>query len=255
MNFINFDYQGKLIQKREDSYINLTQMCVANNKKLNDFLRLKSTKAYLDSLSVATGIPVAQIIEVINGAQTWGHKLISIRLAQWISSDFSVWCDAHIFNLIETGSTSIDIDPIDKMIELEKLKKETAKYTKESKELDQAMLVMHGKETVLALRGCVDQVVEVEKPTIEVIDERHNLKYAGQTLKQIASYLNKTRGYSLKSGGHVERILEEAGEQGLIGTIPRTAPAKYVPEENLPEAVNAVIAIVESKRQLLLGES
>lgn len=129
-----------------------------------------------------------------------------------------------------------------------------AKYEKESKEIDQAMLTIHGTEITLALRGHADQIVETEKPTIEVIDERHNLRYAGQTLKQIATYLNKTHGYKIKSGGEIERILEEAGEQGLIGSIPRTVPAKYVPEENLEEAIATIKSILEPRRQLLLGE-
>jgi hypothetical protein len=45
-------------QRREDGYINLTKMAQANGKKLNDYLRLETTKAFLDELSTVTGIPV-----------------------------------------------------------------------------------------------------------------------------------------------------------------------------------------------------
>lgn len=57
----NFDYNGKLIQARtSDGYINLTQMCQANDKLLADYTRLKSTKAYLEVISDDMGIPISQ---------------------------------------------------------------------------------------------------------------------------------------------------------------------------------------------------
>lgn len=139
-------------------------------------------------------------------------------------------------------------------LEIAKQNAIAAVASKESRELDHLMFTVHGKEAVLALRGKEDQIVETEKPTIEVIDERHNLKYAGQTLKQLADYLNKVYGFKIKSGAALEKLLEEVGEQGLIGTIPRTVPAKYIPEENLKEAERIIIAKLQHNRQLLLGE-
>lgn len=44
--------------------------------------------------------------EGVNGG-TWGHPSLAINLARWISAEFSVWCDGHIFNLLATGSTSV----------------------------------------------------------------------------------------------------------------------------------------------------
>ena len=60
MNMIqNFDYNGQLIQRRADGFINASQMCQTNNKLLADWSRLKSTKSYVAELSVAMGIPIA----------------------------------------------------------------------------------------------------------------------------------------------------------------------------------------------------
>ena len=105
----NFNYNGRIIAQREDGFINLTQMCESNGKRIDNFLRLKQTKEYISSLENSLTSEVVQKKEgnsVDSG--TWGHPSLAINLARWISSDFAVWCDAHIFNLMKTGSTSIE---------------------------------------------------------------------------------------------------------------------------------------------------
>jgi hypothetical protein len=133
-NLTVFEYQGRAIQVREpDKFCNLTQMCQAGGKKAGDFLRLESTKAYILELESTTGITAIDCkvggLDAKGG--TWGHKLLAIRCAQWISPKFAVWCDAHIFNLMQTGQTNLAIDPLEEMrlkIELAKIEsqKETA---------------------------------------------------------------------------------------------------------------------------------
>ena len=76
MKMIIHDVNGLQIgQRREDGYINLTKMAKANNKKINDYLRLDTTKAFLDELSTVTGIPVDLLTE-INKLE---NLIISIR--------------------------------------------------------------------------------------------------------------------------------------------------------------------------------
>lgn len=115
----NFNYNGSIIQKRQDGYINMTQMCSANGKLVADFLRLKQTKAYLAELSTVMGIPITQLYQVIQGGNedqgTWGHPLLSLRCAQWINAQFAVWCDGHIFHLMETGETNLGVDPLEEI--------------------------------------------------------------------------------------------------------------------------------------------
>lgn len=135
----NFDYNGQLIQRRADGFVNLTQMCQANKKQINDFFRLKSTKEYLAALESETGIPVTELYQGFQGGNssqgTWGHPLVALRMAQWISPQFAVWCDAHIFNLMSTGKTSLDIDPIEEM----KLKIELARLENQKVQADLAL--------------------------------------------------------------------------------------------------------------------
>jgi hypothetical protein len=68
MKIINHEVNGLQIgQRREDGYINLTKMAKANGKKINDYLRLETTKAFIDELFLVAGIPVSKIIQVKKG--------------------------------------------------------------------------------------------------------------------------------------------------------------------------------------------
>lgn len=65
------------------SYVNVTQMCQANEKQFNDYSRLEITKAYLDGLSADTGIPVSGLVITIKGGNdkqnqgSWAHPEVA----------------------------------------------------------------------------------------------------------------------------------------------------------------------------------
>lgn len=109
---INLSYNGYEINQREsDGYVNATQMCKVVGKKVNDWTRTKETKAYINGVAVVTEIPATELIVSIQGGDpssqgTWIHPKLAICLGRWISVDFALWCDQHIRQLIETGSTS-----------------------------------------------------------------------------------------------------------------------------------------------------
>jgi len=50
---------------------------------------------------------------------------------------------------------------------------------------------MHGKPFLALIDGNSDAVVEIEKPTLEVVDERHNVSFKGQTLNQLRKEIGK----------------------------------------------------------------
>lgn len=73
----NFEYNGTIISKREDGFINLTQMCQANGKQLGHWRSLKSTKLYIENILTEDGIRISDILHVQKGGQpvlqgTWG---------------------------------------------------------------------------------------------------------------------------------------------------------------------------------------
>jgi len=105
-NLAVFDYNGQTISRRQNGFINLTQMCQANGKRLDNWTRLKQTQDYIRILANSLTSEVVYSEEGVNGG-TWGHPSLAINLARWISPEFAVWCDGHIFDLMSTGSTAI----------------------------------------------------------------------------------------------------------------------------------------------------
>jgi hypothetical protein len=105
-NLAVFNYNGQTISRRHDGFINLTQMCQANDKRIDNWTRLKQTQDYTRVLGNSLTSEVVCSEEGVNGG-TWGHPSLAINLARWISPEFAVWCDGHIFNLMSTGTTAI----------------------------------------------------------------------------------------------------------------------------------------------------
>jgi len=120
-----------------------------------------------------------------------------------------------------------------------------------------SMTALHGVPTTLCLMGRDNAIVEVEKPVIEVIDDRHNqqTKYSGQTCAQLKDYMKKRFGITFKSGADVQRILEEVEAKtgiSLLGSMPRSVPSFYVPEENSEKAIEYLRN--PKNWQMLLGQ-
>ena len=194
----NFEYNNTVISRREDGYINLSSMCRANSKKLNDFTRLKSTKAYLQELARVWGIPVNEILVINSTNDTWGHPSVAISLARWISAGFAVWCDAHIFNLMESGSTSLEIDPIAEMklkIELARLEAKKAKYENETLLLRKYVSEELPKPIGDRILG-VTEIKEIEYRDRIILDE--DIINDGSTVTK--AYLCDRYGFVTKKG-------------------------------------------------------
>lgn len=97
LDILQHDYNGLAIpQRAKDGYVCLTAMAQPFNKKVNHFLVLKQTKAFLSALSSDTGIPASALIVVLKGGSsgnqgTWAHPDVSIKFAAWLSPEFEVW--------------------------------------------------------------------------------------------------------------------------------------------------------------------
>ena len=118
-------------------------------------------------------------------------------------------------------------------------------------EKTESLAAFHGVATALILMGRSDEVVEVEKPTIEIIDEKHNVTFRGQTLTQVAAFLEKRYGIRFKSGADIARYLRKHKRDDLIAQTKRSISSEYIPEEFLSEAYKV---LSNGNKQLLLGE-
>jgi len=109
----NLSYNGQLIEQRDsDNFVSLTQMCKINGEKITHWLSAKSTQYYIHAVASDTGIPASDLIEIRKGGESfeqgsWGHPLVALHLAQWISPPFHVWCNQHIKTLVTDGITTI----------------------------------------------------------------------------------------------------------------------------------------------------
>ena len=121
----------------------------------------------------------------------------------------------------------------------------------ESKKVDNAMLTMHGAPVVLALRGMSNQVIEQEKRTTEVIDEKTGARFYGMTATQLKDLIAQKYGIKYKSGAEIIRYLESQDMGHLVAQTPRRVLSDYIPDEFVDEAVKV---LTTGNRQMLLGE-
>ena len=105
-------------QRTRDGYINATAMCKATNKLLADYLRLSSTKSYLEGLSVDMGIPISVLVQIQKGGKsgdqgTWVHPEIAVDIGQWCSVPMRIAVNRWVVDWMSSGRNPLaDIDRV-----------------------------------------------------------------------------------------------------------------------------------------------
>jgi hypothetical protein len=90
-------YNGCSFEQRDsDGMVNLSAMCRAHGKSIADWARKGGSKAYVAALASVMGFPRSKFLvsnRVGDPAQrgVWGHPLVAIAVAQWLSPEFCVW--------------------------------------------------------------------------------------------------------------------------------------------------------------------
>lgn len=141
---------------------------------------------------------------------------------------------------------AIDVEGLrlDQLIQLEQLRYDNTRLTMD-------LATMHGKEFALAAIGRGDQVVEVERPIIEVIDKSCGDKRRGMTAVQLNNYLKQKTGNGFKSGAALVRALEKVAPE-LIDLIQRPINQEFIHEENIESAFKLLSR--GEQKQLRIGE-
>lgn len=88
-------------------YVNVTQMCQANQKQWGHYAALDSTKAYWEGLSKSIAIPIDLLVITITTGKneqrgTWVHPEVAIDCAQWVSVEFRIWANRALRQLISS---------------------------------------------------------------------------------------------------------------------------------------------------------
>jgi|GEM_PF-2735876 len=83
---VQHEFNGNPIRQRvSDDYVSLTDMAKVEGKLIADYLRLESTKAYIQALSDETGIPIVSLIVTKGGrgGGTFAHPHLAAHAGQW----------------------------------------------------------------------------------------------------------------------------------------------------------------------------
>lgn len=112
-SIINFDYKGNQIsfERGKDVMVNLTSMAKPfPEKNLTQIVNSQEISDYCNSLSKLQNHSLADLLIVRRGGNnkgTWAHRLVAIRVAQKLNSDFAVWVDLKINELFFNGVATI----------------------------------------------------------------------------------------------------------------------------------------------------
>jgi phage antirepressor YoqD-like protein len=110
-----YDYNGFPVQFDEVNgriMANATTMAAPFGKQPKDWLKTEKAKNYIETIGRKVLIPDYEIVVVKsgspdNGGGTWIHEKLILRFAQFLSTDFEIWCDDKIAELIRNGRVEL----------------------------------------------------------------------------------------------------------------------------------------------------
>lgn len=95
--------------------VNATQMAKPFYKRVAEWLRLPSSKEFINVLGATReygrldAVPMGfshRLVETINGVGTWMHEDVALEFARWLSPHFAIWCNDRIKELMRHGITA-----------------------------------------------------------------------------------------------------------------------------------------------------
>lgn len=103
-DLVKATYHDLSVSFTEAAWFNATAVAERFGKSPVEWLRLPSTKEYVEALERRYGkIPYVKSsrARADRGGGTWLHPKLAIRFAQWLDIDFAVWCDEQIEGLLK----------------------------------------------------------------------------------------------------------------------------------------------------------
>jgi|GEM_PF-4317194 len=256
MNLITHDVNGIAIGQRSvDGYINLTAMAQANSKLIADYLRLESTKAFLEELSETMGIPIVALIQIKAGRKggTWGHPQAAIHCGQWCSAKFAVLVSKWIYDWLREGTTpKTNVGIPSQELELKKLDLQLIQAKQRYLETSHAIQLSTSPATLAWLRGETPPPPKVEyrERFIDAATRKEIGNGEGRSLTQLIA----DAGLNPKSTKHrqkVKRILKSCGfdYDRQQGWVMASYLNKYpvLADQTYEQALRAVLAEVATE--------
>lgn len=120
-----FEYAGKRITfdfGDGKEMVNATEMLkVFPKRRMNDFLRLKQTKEFMELLEPQDGNSrdgdKQRVVRIVRGGNdptlrgTWMHETLALKFAGWLNPEFELWVYGKIKELLLEGKVEIYPEP------------------------------------------------------------------------------------------------------------------------------------------------
>ena len=109
-----------LIPIRKDGYVNATLLCKASGKRIDNWLRLETTKKLLQEFSNSLrseGVKSTDCLEGKYGG-TFIHPDLAVQLAQWISSSFALQVSRWTREIMLTGRVELGNEKTNEELEM-----------------------------------------------------------------------------------------------------------------------------------------
>ena len=150
-----FEYNGTPVKFSTDNesfvMINATEMAKKFGKRTFDWLKIDSTKSFLEAIAETKKIVSADLVVVRRGGNekdsqgTWMHEDVAFEFARWLDPKFGVWCNDVVKDLIRNKMESdkmSDNEIVQKALlivnkQLEEAKKELEEIRPKAKTFDQ----------------------------------------------------------------------------------------------------------------------
>ena len=110
---IPFDYEGQTVRFNAHGWLHATEIAERFGKEPAQWLRLDSTKEYIERLSERmeksnVGKSHITLVSTRRGntatSGSWLHPKLAVKFARWLSVDFEIWCDEQIDALVRSES-------------------------------------------------------------------------------------------------------------------------------------------------------
>lgn len=130
--------------------INLTKICQHFQKNIKDWTRNKTTKQFLEAFS--SNKADGQIILSVKGGDgeqgSWtSYREIALKLAQWISPEFEVFCIQKLDELFQTGKT--ELKPAKELTTIEILELTTNEIKRLKSQLETTTKTLEYKQSII----------------------------------------------------------------------------------------------------------
>jgi|694.fasta_scaffold02674_18 phage regulator Rha-like protein len=234
---------------------------IARELSIEHHTFLKNLVKYLDKIESRFGVvrfEVDKPMEGSSGGRPEKYALLTEPQATTLmtfsrNTDQVVECKLSLVAAFEKAKAVIKTvipQQSERIRELE-LQLAVAKEINKGKEIDSSMLTMHGKETVLALRGMSDQIVKSEVLATEIVQLKTGKVSKILTADQLKAEIKKRTGQKIPSLKWVADKLRNMNRDDLLIPVTRHSTSEYVAPDSLDEVIDLIFG---DTRQRLIGE-